>query len=164
MVTVALDEPRNPHTGGSVAAPLFARVTSAQLAHLGIITQPEPVPQETALNRTMLVRSERPKTPRNHRTAEPEANRAPRAPKRPLLEVARIGDRVFVPDFLGYSLSEVRQITAAHALELQASGLGRAVAQQPAPGTVLANDERRVHVRFRPGREQAKSEPEGRKS
>ena len=67
---------------------------------------------------------------------------------RPPLEIPRIGDRVFVPDFLGYSLSEVRQITAAHALQLQASGSGLAIEQQPAPGTVLARGQRQVQVRF----------------
>jgi beta-lactam-binding protein with PASTA domain len=78
------------------------------------------------------------------------------------LEVARIGDRIFVPDFHGFSLSEVRQITAAHALDLQASGSGRAIEQRPAPGTVLAAGERRVSVRFGEGRAQARSQQKGR--
>ncbi len=44
-VVVALEEPMgDAHTGGAVAAPLFARVASTQLAHHGILTRPEPVP------------------------------------------------------------------------------------------------------------------------
>ncbi len=44
-VVVALDEPRGErHTGGAVAAPLFADVAAAQLAHRGILTRPEPIP------------------------------------------------------------------------------------------------------------------------
>jgi cell division protein FtsI (penicillin-binding protein 3) len=44
-IVVALDEPQGvSHTGGAVAAPLFARVAAAQLAHQGILTQPEPIP------------------------------------------------------------------------------------------------------------------------
>ena len=83
-------------------------------------------------------------------------------PSAPPLEVARIGDRVQVPDFRGYTLSEVRQITAAHALDLQAFGSGRAISQRPAAGTVLAGRERRVHVRFGQGHAQVRSEPRGR--
>jgi cell division protein FtsI (penicillin-binding protein 3) len=43
-IVVALDEPRGrAHTGGAVAAPLFAQVAASQLAHHGIVTRPEPV-------------------------------------------------------------------------------------------------------------------------
>lgn len=43
-IVVALDQPMGKlHTGGSVAAPLFARVAATQLAHRGILTRPEPV-------------------------------------------------------------------------------------------------------------------------
>lgn len=161
ILTVALDEPGQPHTGGAAAAPLFARVAAAQLAHLGIITQPEPLPYEPDLNSTMLARSPEP-------AAEPRAQRvAPPRPHEPIaipasLEVARIGDRVFVPDLGGYSLPEVRQITAAHALDLHASGSGRVIEQWPAPGTVLAAGERSVSVRFGESRAQTRSPQRGR--
>jgi membrane peptidoglycan carboxypeptidase len=43
-IVVAVDEPKGwIHTGGMVAAPLFARVAAAQLAHRGIVTEPEPI-------------------------------------------------------------------------------------------------------------------------
>ncbi len=43
-IVVAIDEPKGYlHTGGYVAAPLFARVAAAQLARRGIITEPEPI-------------------------------------------------------------------------------------------------------------------------
>ena len=43
-IIVAIDEPSGPsHSGGGIAAPLFARVAAAQLAHRGIITEPEPI-------------------------------------------------------------------------------------------------------------------------
>ncbi len=43
-IVVALDEPKGfAHTGGMVAAPLFARVAAEQLARRGIITEPEPI-------------------------------------------------------------------------------------------------------------------------
>jgi len=131
VIVVALDEPERVHTGGLVAAPLFARVAAAQLAHLGIITRPQTIGAAPAV--PML--------------AEAEPAPAPRA----ALEIARIGDRIMVPDFHGHLLAEVRQITAAHALALHASGSGRAVSQDPAPGTILSADERDVRVHFEAG-------------
>ncbi len=45
VIVAMLDEPKGlAHGGGDVAAPLFARVASGQLAHLGIVTRPEPIP------------------------------------------------------------------------------------------------------------------------
>ena len=44
-IVVAVDEPRGRlHSGGGVAAPLFARVAAAQLARRGIVTEPQPIP------------------------------------------------------------------------------------------------------------------------
>lgn len=43
-IVVALDEPAGSlHSGGGVAAPLFARVAAAQLARRGIVTEPQPI-------------------------------------------------------------------------------------------------------------------------
>lgn len=43
-IVVAVDEPGgHAHTGGLVAAPLFARVAAAQLARRGIVTEPQPI-------------------------------------------------------------------------------------------------------------------------
>jgi cell division protein FtsI (penicillin-binding protein 3) len=43
-IVVALDEPRGRfHGGGTVAAPLFARVAATQLARRGIVTEPAPI-------------------------------------------------------------------------------------------------------------------------
>ncbi len=45
VIVVAVDEPKGPlHGGGTVAAPLFARVAAAQLARRGIVTEPAPIP------------------------------------------------------------------------------------------------------------------------
>jgi cell division protein FtsI (penicillin-binding protein 3) len=46
VIVAAVDDPRSAlHTGGTVAAPLFAEVAAGQLLHLGIYTRPEPVPR-----------------------------------------------------------------------------------------------------------------------
>jgi len=45
VIVVAIDEPQGPaHGGGDVAAPLFARVAASQLASMGIVTKPAPIP------------------------------------------------------------------------------------------------------------------------
>jgi cell division protein FtsI (penicillin-binding protein 3) len=137
VVVVALDEPRRPsHTGGAAAAPLFARVAAAQLARLGIHTQPlvDAPPPPAAVASAPPVE------------APPEPGVA-----RPLPEVARIGDRVLLPDFQGLSVAEVRQITARHGLAVEVSGDGRAIAQEPPPGTVVVARGARIRVRFGTG-------------
>jgi len=49
VIVVAVDDPVGPlHTGGSVAAPLFAEVAASQLLHMGIYTRPEPIARAVA--------------------------------------------------------------------------------------------------------------------
>ncbi len=141
VLVVALDEPRRPsHTGGTAAAPLFAQVAAAQLARVGIRTEPEvAAPAARALAERVEAPPERGRVPR-----PPE----PPAPARLLPEVARMGDRVLLPDFQGLSVAEVREITARHGLAVEISGGGRAIAQDPPPGTVILARGARIRVRF----------------
>jgi len=119
-LAVALDEPRRPaHTGGAAAAPLFAKVAAAQLARLGIVTEPVQTP---------------PHLPKNEPTAVPE--------------LTRLADRVLLPDLRGLTVAEVRAITAQAHLAIEISGSGRAVEQDPLPGTVVAARDARIQVRF----------------
>jgi hypothetical protein len=69
-------------------------------------------------------------------------------PVRTAPEVARFGDRVLLPDFQGLSVAEVREITARHGLRVEISGGGRAIAQDPPPGTVVVTRGARIRVRF----------------
>jgi cell division protein FtsI (penicillin-binding protein 3) len=140
VIVVALDEPRRPqHTGGAAAAPLFARVAAAQLARFGIATQPAAAPLVQLASAPARA------------AAPPAAAPAVSAPPRPALEIARIEDRVLLPDFRGFTVAEVRQIAASSQLAVQVSGSGRAIAQEPPPGTVLAIGGAPVRVRFQPG-------------
>jgi hypothetical protein len=65
--------------------------------------------------------------------------------------VARVEDRVLLPDFRGFTVAEVRQIAATSQLAVSISGSGRAITQEPPPGTVLAIGGAPVRVRFEPG-------------
>jgi cell division protein FtsI (penicillin-binding protein 3) len=144
-MVVALDEPRRPsHTGGAAAAPLFARAAAAQLARLGIHTAPlvdAPAPSPPA-----VVVAAFEEAPAAAGAARPAAVRALHA--EPGAEVARMGDRILLPDFQGLSVAEVRQITARHGLAVEISGGGRAIAQDPPPGTVVVARGARIRVRF----------------
>jgi len=125
-IAVAIDEPKGVHTGGAVAAPVFARVAAAHLTQLGIPTEPES-PGDTA--------------PPTRTAAAPAAGGA---------GVASQGDRVLVPDLRGLTVAEVVQRTSRTALKLELTGHGRAVAQEPVPGTIVTAGRERLRVRFAP--------------
>jgi cell division protein FtsI (penicillin-binding protein 3) len=175
-IAVGLDEPRRPaHTGGAAAAPLFAEVAAAQLARFGILTAPlaDPAPAPTRLAERPAgagnaAPTRRPKEPPARVARRPEAApdvaSAPRALpapeiRRAIPELARLHDRVLLPDFRGLTVSEVRRITESSRIAVQLSGRGRAVSQQPPPGTVVAVRDARVRVRFeeRPARREGES-------
>ncbi len=82
-IAVVIDEPQGPaHGGGDHAAPLFAQVASAQLAQLGIVTEParlRPVPFRTLVAERSEF-EEKPAagtTPPTRNTAKKAARRAP---------------------------------------------------------------------------------------
>lgn len=137
-VVVALDEPRRPnHTGGAAAAPLFARVAAAQLARLGIVTEPEPAPP--------------PSSPTTAIAAAKPPPVAPRKETRPVPEVARLEGRVLLPDLRGLTVAEVKAVSQRAQLVVRITGNGRAVSQSPPPGTVVAASSATIQVRCEPG-------------
>jgi cell division protein FtsI (penicillin-binding protein 3) len=124
-IVVGIDEPRTKaHTGGAVAAPVFAEVAAAHLTQLGLPTEPDRDPAPA----TAVASAPAP---------EPAA-------------LARQGDRVLVPDLRGLTVSEVVQRTAGSALRVEILGEGRAVAQEPDPGSILTAGSERLRVRFEP--------------
>ncbi len=168
VILVQLDEPQGElNGGGAVAAPLFADVAAAHLAPIGILTRSAPRPATPPAQAA---------EPEEHRLASADADGNPPAAegvesgdegtKRPVgrvaapavasppaaasgaVEVVRIGDRLLLPDFRGLSVEEVMRITSKHAVELQLRGRGRAVEQEPLPGTILSGADARVWVRF----------------
>jgi cell division protein FtsI (penicillin-binding protein 3) len=152
VIVTGLDEPRRPlHTGGSAAAPLFARVAARQLARFGIHTQaPARSPQIRGAERRATPGSRAP----GDAPAEPAAARPARlaraeqpAPKPPP-PVASLNGRVLLPDFRGLTAAEVMQITESHGLRVKVSGNGRAVGQHPPPGSVVGSGSGSIHVVF----------------
>jgi membrane peptidoglycan carboxypeptidase len=149
-IAVGIDEPHGVHTGGAVAAPVFARVAGSILTHLGIPTEPLMAPT--------------PPTPKTRTAAAPGAKPDDAQAQRKLAaadgaitdaEVAAIGSdvtqqdgRLLVPDLRGLTVDQVKRVVARVPVELEVFGRGRAVAQEPDPGTVLPGGRTRLRVRF----------------
>ena len=111
----------------ATAAPLFARVAAAQLARFGIFTKPErPAREPTAVIASDTVPpavSAAPQAPRA-RSEQPKRPATRAAAPKVLEKLARLDDRVLLPDFRGLTVTEVRQITAAGPLTIKISGEG----------------------------------------
>jgi hypothetical protein len=56
--------------------------------------------------------------------------------------------RLLVPDLHGLTVAEVKRIVSQAPVELEVFGRGRAVAQEPDPGTVISDGRTRLRVRF----------------
>ncbi len=140
-IVVMLDEASgDDRGGGSVAAPLFAEVASAQLRRMGIVTEPE-------RGAPVVARQPTPTPPAAADAAKPKPAKVAKAKEEPSNPEAASGGRVLVPDLLGMTPEEVKGITSASGLQIELLGQGRAVAQEPDPGTILAGHAR-VRVRF----------------
>ncbi len=125
-IVVAIDEPQGIRTGGMVAAPVFAKVAATYLTQIGIPTAPESDGGATPVTRTVQ-----------------------RSAPAPTIAATR-GDRILVPDLQGLSVSEVVQRVGNTAVRLELTGRGRAVAQEPVPGTILSAGREPLRVRFEP--------------
>jgi cell division protein FtsI (penicillin-binding protein 3) len=182
VIVAGVDEPRRPlHTGGAAAAPLFARVASAQLARFGVFTQPissaprytpeseapvlvaSPADPQAAATPSAVAPGTTPTTPvprvtKSNANATEASTKA--AASRVATQLVSVGDRMFLPDFRGLTESEVRQITADTPLDVKMTGHGRAVAQEPPAGTILARSRALVFIHFEssePGDEEGES-------
>jgi cell division protein FtsI (penicillin-binding protein 3) len=155
VIVVGLDEPRGPHhTGGSVAAPLFAQVAAQQLTRFGIHTNAAP---RTAPVRRAAAPMQAPARALARADA-PDATAADRAaatPHRPSVsaappppEIARLDSRILLPDFRGMTPRQVMAITDAQGLRVKLSGRGRAVSQRPPPGSVVVIEDADILVEF----------------
>ena len=75
--------------------------------------------------------------------------------------IARLGARLLLPDFRGLRREEVARLTRGLSLEVEMQGQGRAVSQDPAPGTVVALRGTRLRLRFETGASARDAEDEG---
>jgi cell division protein FtsI (penicillin-binding protein 3) len=150
VTVVVLDEPAGQlHSGGATAAPLFAQIAAGHLVRDGILTRPElPLPRIARVESEPDPRKPvgKPRLAQKQRPAPPWS----REESQPAVEIQVVNGRLFIPDFAGLSIDEVRRATTGMGLEVEVLGRGRAVSQDPVPGTVLAGAARRVSVFFAP--------------
>jgi len=146
VIVVMLDEPAGlAHTGGATAAPLFARVAAGHLVRHGILTRPKLTLPRTALAQPDPDAPAREPAPKTSRPSSGD-----REETQSTVMIATLDDRLLLPDFRGLSISELKNVTTGIGLEVEMRGWGRVVSQDPAPGTILAGNTRRVSVRFAP--------------
>jgi len=142
VVVAQLDEPKSAHTGGAVAAPLFAEAVQGELARRGILTEPEfPVRPPTFT----LVRTEN--TTAIEKSALPIGLEAASSV---LPDLAQLGDSVLLPDLRGLTVNQVKALAARAPFHVEVFGDGRAIAQEPDAGSVLTRGSGRVRVQFGP--------------
>ena len=170
-IVVGLDEAQGEaHSGGEVAAPLFAEVAAAHLTHLGLPTQPidswdsprrTPAPVRVAASpppEARSTRTERSDSPPPAPVAAPppakrkaDAVASARPPADPEVSTSigwiRVGERIFLPDLRGLGADEVGRLAAEVSLHVVVEGEGRVVAQDPPAGTILAAGDTSLRVR-----------------
>jgi cell division protein FtsI (penicillin-binding protein 3) len=153
-MAVMIDEPKGVRVGGYVAAPVFARVAAAQLARHDILTEPvvpapgTPEGARPALPAPQLRADARPLPAPDAPLALGHDPALEEEPEDAHLRVESLGRQLLVPDFSGRSVAEVLRAAAGTGLQLVTDGEGTAVAQDPAPGTILDGPRSVVRVRF----------------
>lgn len=117
-ILIAIDEPKGRGFGGVVAAPAFKEVAQQVLTYLNVVPEEDPS--------TMLLAS-------NNDTSNADVRSTEGA--------AVFFDEEFPPDcipnFAGLTMRRVLQLAQLLNLEVRLEGTGKAVSQQPKPGTPL---------------------------
>ncbi len=118
VITVVVDEPKVAHSGGAVAAPIFAEIAEATMLLLGVVPSAPLAPKVAVM------------TPRVD--AEGEATPTVDVAGVAALDAAPQG----VPSFVGLSAREAvaRSLGAGQLVALEMQGSGRVVRQEPAAG------------------------------
>jgi len=87
------------------------------------------------------------KPPKPSSVSPPKPSSESQSPPTAVERLASLGDRVLLPDFRGRTVAEVKQMTAGW-IAVKYSGNGRAVTQQPPPGTIFALTSGPISIRF----------------
>jgi cell division protein FtsI/penicillin-binding protein 2 len=120
VMLVVIDTPRKGRAyGGTMAAPIFRRITDAALQQLGVAPSINPVPPVIM-------------------TSAPPVFQAPgRRALESLPTVERVGGRPVMPDVRGLSLRDALRVAHAAGLHVSTDGDGFVVSQSPEPGAFI---------------------------
>ena len=155
---VSIDEPVGAHHGGTVAAPVFARVVADALRVLGVAPEGDP--------HSMLADDVH-----TYDLPDMVTDAVPPAPEgdedlRPSIDIAaepasddpasnRFGS-IVVPDLVGLGIREAVAMCASRGLKMKASGDGVVAIQNPSPGSLVARD---ATCRVKLSRDYSRKEP-----
>jgi cell division protein FtsI (penicillin-binding protein 3) len=129
VVAVVLDEPTLGHAGGGVAAPVFRRVAEASLRYLGV------TPSASSAKISDVKREGDPADATFAMMKPPVQPVAPPTPPASAAPGTAAPGIVRVPDASGLAGHDVVIALTKAGLVPQIEGWGRAVRQNPAPGT-----------------------------
>ena len=147
VILVSVDSPVGQYYGAEVAAPVFKQIAQQTLAYLNVPQDdPDSLPRIAANATRTVPQAEPGSESRGARSAGPSAgtrsapiepvsyNELPAAPPA-ATQVLNAGPEVAIPNFSGLAERRVAQICQGLGLDLQLSGSGLAIRQDPPAGT-----------------------------
>lgn len=144
VIIVVIDEPAGAYHGGDVAAPVFREIAEQILPELNVApdTDLDAAPAPGLLARTQSaenaekVRAAQELEREQRRATLPQVSPADgRAGLSEIVYTTATRRAVVMPDLHGRSVRDAMRVCAQLGLQLEASGEGRAVKQNPAAGT-----------------------------
>jgi cell division protein FtsI (penicillin-binding protein 3) len=147
VIIVAIDEPKGAYHGGDVAAPVFREIAEQVLPDMNVAPDAEllPTPTPGRIAR-VLPDPEKLERERLRLEREVEEQRATLPSSSPDTTSSGVNEIVYapatnrglvMPDLRGSSVRDAMRICAQLGLQLEARGDGRALRQDPSPGTEL---------------------------
>lgn len=137
-ILVAIDEPQGRYYGGDVAAPVFKQIAEMVLHYLN-------VPPDSASTGIELAALEGEFTSEDTRgvtdvpVSQGETQAVTESPAEQLQSNPLMSSTAVVPNFSGRGIRSVAQECARLGIRLVIVGSGRAIRQQPAPGTPISS-------------------------
>ncbi len=142
VVNVERDWRGQDYSGGTVAAPIFARISQQSLPLVGVLpTSKRPAPAADPAEAPEKVARKTPSTLSDRTETPPPVEIGI---SRPMVVAA---DTKLMPSYLGKSLRESLAISTQEGHRVQVHGSGWVQGQWPGPGTVLGDDDT-VHLRL----------------
>jgi len=148
VIVVVIDEPVGSYHGGDVAAPVFREIAEGILPDLNIVPDTDLKPSVGAPNLVAMS----PRAAEGLAQAREELQREAEARQATLPQISQSSNTnggneivyaastrraVLMPDLSGRSVRDAARVCAELGLQLEARGEGRALRQNPAPGTEL---------------------------
>lgn len=146
VIIVVIDEPQGAYHGGDVAAPVFREIAEQILPELSV--QPD---VETKMEPRLIAEARQP-SPQEVQDNEQRAATLPQVAKnfngsREVVFTPATKRGALMPDLRGQSVRDVMRTCAQLRLNLEAKGEGRAIRQNPLPGSEMSSGQT-VRVEF----------------